>query len=218
MPNPTDPVRIILIDDDPLSRTAIATYLSPVPWLEVVQGFADVSSAVAFLHDHPIDLALVDVSMPVVDGVEGVARVKEAAPDTTCLMLTSFDDPDLLRRSIAVGAAGYLLKTVRPQQLVIAIRAALDGMPALSPELLRHLGPHESEVASASLPSFTARESEVLEHLWRGSSNAEIARTLYVSESAVKAHVHVLMVKLGVDSRLKVVAEARARGYRPAVP
>ena len=131
-------------------------------------------------------------------------------------MLTSFDDEELLRRALAAGAVGYLLKNVRAVQLIAAMRAARLGLPAISPELLAALQSRAGRVAAGSrLPPLTRRETEVLHHLYAGRSNAQIASALSLSVSAVKMHVHALMAKFGTQSRLETVACAHKAGFVP---
>ena len=116
-------------------------------------------------------------------------------------MLTSFDDAELLGRARAAGASGYLLKNRRAAQLSAALRAARQGLPAMSPEMLIPL--KSPATPAGALPKLTTRETDVLDLLWAGRSNAQIAETLFVSQSAVKAHVRSLMTKFGTQSRLR---------------
>lgn len=207
---------VLIVDDDMLARQAIADYLRLAEDFAVAGSVATAEAALAHVAEHPPDMVLLDVNLPGMDGIEAARRIHDLAPQTSIIMLTSFDDDDLLRRALAAGAVGYLLKNVRAAQLVVALRAARHGMPPMSPELLSSLrlgAPQPGE--SMELPAMTRRESEVLAHLYAGRSNAQIASAMSLSVSAVKMHVHTLMTKFGTQSRLETIARARESGFQP---
>lgn len=209
---PRPPATSVLIaDDDMLARRAISDYLSMVEDFHVVAVVADGAEAVDFITTHNVEMALLDVNMPRMDGIEAASRIHTASPGTLIIMLTSFDDDDLLRRALAAGAAGYLLKNLRAAQLIAALRAARQGLPAVSPEMLASL--RTPAAPANAFPSLTPRETEVLEQLWAGRSNAQIAAALFISQSAVKAHVSSLMTKFGTQSRLETIARAHDLGF-----
>lgn len=207
---------VLIVDDDMLARRAIADYLGMVPDFAVSGSVGTAEAALAHVAEHAPNMVLLDVSMPKMDGIEAARCIHDLAPLTSIIMLTSFDDDDLLRRALAAGATGYLLKNVRAAQLIAALRAARCGMPAMSPELLSslRLEPPKSETRSG-LPPITRRETEVLTHLYAGHSNAQIASAMSLSVSAVKMHVHTLMTKFGAQSRLETIARARESGFQP---
>lgn len=209
---PRPPATTVLIaDDDMLARRAISDYLSMVEDFNVVAAVTDGAEAVEFITNHGVEMALLDVNMPRMDGIEAASLIHAASPGTMIIMLTSFDDDDLLRRALASGAAGYLLKNLRAAQLIAALRAARQGLPAVSPEMLASL---RTRAAPANaFPALTPRETEVLEQLWAGRSNAQIAAALFISQSAVKAHVSSLMTKFGTQSRLETIARAHDLGF-----
>lgn len=209
---PRPPATTVLIaDDDMLARRAISDYLSMVEDFDVVAMVRDGGEAVDFATTHRVEMALLDVNMPRMDGIEAATRIHAACPETLIIMLTSFDDDDLLRRALTSGAAGYLLKNLRAAQLIAALRAARQGLPAMSPEMLASL--RAPTTPASSWPALTPRETEVLEQLWAGRSNAQIAAALFISQSAVKAHVSSLMSKFGTQSRLETIARAHDLGF-----
>lgn len=214
------PASVLIVDDEYFARDAIATYLSPAPDLRVIGTAVSGPDAVTFVTKYTVDITLLDVNMPGVDGIAAAKLIRQASPNTVVIMLTSFDDDQLLRRSLAAGATGYLLKNLRAPQLIAALRAARQGLPAMSPETLRALRPQVTPQVDG-LPQLTPREREVLDRLIMGLSNAEIAIGLSCSQSTIKMHVHSLMTKFGTRSRLETVARAHdlgliAMGARPA--
>jgi DNA-binding NarL/FixJ family response regulator len=208
---------VLIVDDDLLARRAIAEYLSLVSDFTVQGAAATAEEALALVQDSPPDMVLLDVRMPGMDGIEACARIRQLAPDAIIIMMTSFDDEDLLRRAVAAGASGYLLKNVRAAQLIVALRAARQGLPAMSPELLSILRARSEPAGPTSdFPALTTREVEVLDQLYLGRSNAQIAAQLSLSVSAVKMYVHALMAKFEAQSRLETIARARAAGFQPS--
>lgn len=207
---------VLIVDDDMLARHAIADYLGLVEDFIAVGAVDTAEAALEHVAERAPDMVLLDVSMPGMDGIEAARRIHELAPQTLIIMLTSFDDDDLLRRALAAGATGYLLKNVRAAQLIVALRAARHGMPAMSPELLSSLRLQTPQPGvPVELPPLTRRETEVLEHLYAGRSNAQVAAAMSLSLSAVKMHVHTLMTKFGTQSRLETIARARESGFEP---
>ena len=205
--------RVLIADDDMLARRAIALYLARAEDFTVVATARDGLEAVELATRHAVEIALLDVSMPRMNGIEAATRIHQALPGTQIIMLTSFDDAELLGRVLAAGASGYLLKNLRAAQLSAALRAARQGLPAMSPEMLIPL--KSPATPAGALPKLTTRETDVLDLLWAGRSNAQIAETLFVSQSAVKAHVRSLMTKFGTQSRLETIARAHDLGYHP---
>ena len=225
------PLRVLLVDDQPLLLQGFAMILSVEEDIEVVGQVDDgakVVDAVAALRP---DVILMDVQMPVLDGIEATRRVVAAHPEVKVVILTTFDRDDYLFDALEAGASGFLLKNADPDDLVDAVRAVAHGHALLAPEVTMrvisrmtggdtpagHPGEGGAEAGDRiPLPSLTDREREVLTLLARGLSNAEIAREAYVSEATVKTHVSNVLAKLGVRDRVQaVVAAYEARLVRP---
>ena len=203
------PIRLLVVDDDAFVRRTIAEFVAAAGDMDCVGACSNGAEAVQFVADNSVDVVLMDVKMPIMDGVEAARRILEAHEDTRVLMWTSFDD-DAVTTAMSHGASGFLVKTCAARTLIDAIRAAHGGMAVLAPDQLRVLQQHRPKPADA--PDLTARETEVLWSLGRGLSNPEIAAQLYLSESSVKAHLASIMAKLNVHTRVKVVLRAHELG------
>lgn len=209
---PAPRVRVLVVDDDMLVCQVLRDYLATAPEMDVVASLSTGEDAVAFVRSgEPVDVVLMDVRLPGMSGIEAAAITHAVMPGARVIMLTSYANPDFIGAALRAGAVGYLLKNTRAAQLVAAVRAVRQGLPVLSPEVLPSLG-RRAGVPAVGAPALGDREAAVLRHLCRGMSNAEIAHEIYLSESSVKAYVHTLMVKLHVDSRLKLVVRAQELG------
>ncbi|QKD78920.1 MULTISPECIES: response regulator transcription factor [Actinomyces] len=217
-PSATDrEIRIIVVDDDPIVRDAIASALRDAPGIEVVAMAENGADAVSIVHERTVDVVLMDVQMPVLDGVTATRRVREISPATSVLILTTFDDDTFLDGALAAGASGFLLKTTPPAELITAIRTIHEGGKVLSPGptsriLDRYISGQPPKTNAAEELDLSEREKEVLELLCQARSNYQIARRLNVAETTVKTHVSAIMRKMKVASRLEIVVEAHRRG------
>jgi DNA-binding NarL/FixJ family response regulator len=207
-------IRVLLADDHPVVREGLRGFLELQEGVEVVAEAADGAAAVEQARAQRPDVALVDLVMPVLDGLGAIAGIREASPATRVVVLTSFAEDERVVAALHAGAAGYLLKDAHPKELVQAIRAAHAGQAPLAPAVTaavvaeaRHAPPPPS--ASAAL---TERELEVLRLLARGLSNKLIARELVVSEKTVKTHVSSILAKLGVRDRTQAALLAVREG------
>jgi len=206
-------IRVLLVDDDPLVRSALSLMLGGQADLEVVGEAADGRQGVVAARELRPDVILMDIRMPVLDGL-GATRVLHADPQPPrIIVLTTFDADEYVVDAIASGADGFLLKDTPPSQIIEAIRKVVDGEPMLSPSatstLIRQVrdrgGPDDRAAkAIARLQALTEREREVAVCVGRGMSNAEIAAELYLSVPTVKAHVSRLFDKLGVTNRVQI--------------
>lgn len=209
-----EPIRVLVVDDDPIVRDAIAAFARSSSALEVTGVAGDGAAAVQAVKDAPIDVAVMDVRMPVLDGIAATPLIREASPTTRVLLLTSFDTDEFVTTSLRAGASGFLLKDASPQALVEAIISVHEGTRVLSPatlDRLLELKPAPAAPpsdAGARHPELSARELEILQLLCRAYSNSEIAAQLHLSESTVKTHMTAIMTKLRVNSRLKAVVRA----------
>jgi DNA-binding NarL/FixJ family response regulator len=200
-------VRVLVADDHPVVRSGIIGMLAGEADLEVVGEAPDGAAAVALAADLAPDVVLMDLRMPVLDGVGATARIVGTGPSV--VVLTTYDtDADILR-AVEAGATGYLLKDTPREQLVAGVRAAARGETVLAPGVATRL---VTTVRTAGERP-TAREAEVLALVARGLSNAAIGRELFIAEATVKTHLLRAFAKLGVDDRTAAVTVARERGW-----
>lgn len=209
--------RIIVVDDDPIVREVLTTALGSNPDIEVVAVVANGAEAVDVVHARTVDVVLMDVQMPVLDGVAATSRILALGGGTRVLLLTTFDDDSFLDGGLAAGASGFLLKTTPPERIAEAIRTVRSGGKVLSPGptsrvLDRYVRGQSPRVASTEDLDLSEREQEVLRLLCQARTNHQIARRLGLTQAAVKADISSMMRKMGVSSRLDVVVEAHRRG------
>ena len=211
-------IRIVIADDQALVRSGFRLIVDARPDLEVVGEAEDGEQAVALVEELEPDVILLDIRMPSLDGIEATKRIVASGSGTRILVLTTFDLDEYVYGAIRAGASGFLLKDVRPGELVDAIRVVASGNALLGPttveRLLRRFSvpADERPMDTAAVGSLTDREAETLRLLANGLSNAEIAATLVVSETTVKTHVSNLLRKLGVRDRVQAVIAAYDAG------
>jgi DNA-binding NarL/FixJ family response regulator len=215
---------VLLADDQPLLRRGFRMILEAEPDLTVTAEAGDGAEAVELTRRQAPNVVLMDIRMPGTDGIEATRRITVAHPDVRVLVLTTFDLDEYAFGALRAGASGFLLKDVRPAELVAAIRTVAAGDAVVSPRVTRRLLEEYAQVLPPSgdqypqLAALTDREREVLVLVARGLSNAEIAATLYVSEATVKSHVGRILSKLGLRDRVQVVVLAYESGLiRPGV-
>jgi DNA-binding NarL/FixJ family response regulator len=202
-------IRLLVCDDHPVVRSGLQGMLRSQPDFEVVAEASDGLQAVALAHQYRPDVVLMDLRMPEMDGATATAEIKAAHPEIQVLILTTYEtDADILR-AVEEGAAGFLLKDARQEDLFDGIRQAAQGKAPLAPgvaaRLMRRLRGAEDEQLSG-------REIEILQLVARGLNNKDIARELLISESTVKAHMLHIFDKLGVTDRTAAVTTALRRG------
>jgi DNA-binding NarL/FixJ family response regulator len=200
-------LKILIVDDHQIVRRGLRMTLDAEPDMQVVAEAADGSEVLDLLRQHTPDVVLMDLQMPVMDGVRALGQVRPEFPDLPILILTSFSDDAHLFAALRAGASGFLLKEMGGGELVEAIRGAAQGRPQLHPNVARKL------MARAPMPedpfgSLTEREREVLKLIGRGMSNKEIALTLVLTEMTVKGYVSDLLAKLGVNDRTQAALMA----------
>ncbi|MGK4581339.1 response regulator [Kitasatospora sp. HPMI-4] len=218
-----DPIRVVVADDQELVRAGFGMILEAQPDIEVVAEAVDGAQAIEAVREHRPDVLLLDVRMPVMDGLEAARRVCAEFPGTKVIMLTTFDIDDYVYDALYAGASGFLLKDVRRDDLVHGVRMVASGEALLAPSVTRRLiaeftarrpaGPTAAVRApSRLLDQLTGRERETLRLLARGLSNAEIATELVVSEHTVKTHVSNVLSKLQLRDRVHAVVFAYEAG------
>ena len=211
-------IRVLICDDQALVRAGFRAILGSRPEIEIVGEAENGAEAVALAERRRPDVILMDIRMPLLDGVEATRRLVAKGSPARILVLTTFDLDEYVHAAIRAGASGFLLKDVTPAELVEAIRIVAGGDSLLAPSVTRRLlerfavtlppGDQSSEV----LGRLTARETEVLRLLAGGLSNAEIASELVVSEATVKTHISSLLRKLGLRDRVQAVILAYETG------
>lgn len=205
-------IRLVLADDQALVRQGLTLILGAEADLDVVAECADGHEALDAVERRRPDLVLLDVRMPRMDGLEATRRLRERPGAPPVLILTTFDDDDVLWGAVEAGAAGFVLKDTPAEDLVAAIRATAAGGswldPRVTPRLLTALRGSGRRVAAKELERLTDRELEVLRLVATGATNGEIAAALYVGERTVKTHVGAIFTKLGVRDRAAAIVRA----------
>jgi DNA-binding NarL/FixJ family response regulator len=205
---------VLLVDDQALVRAGLRLILDAEPDLEVVAEAGDGEEARRLAREREPDVILMDIRMPVLDGIGATERILADRPATRVVMLTTFDLDEYVLDAFRVGASGFVLKTAPPEQLVAAVRTIVLGEALLAPASTRQLIEHAARrVAPSPLAAtLSTRETDVLRMLARGLSNAEIAAELFVEPSTVKTHVAHLLAKLEVRDRVQAVVFAFENG------
>ena len=217
-----DALRVVLVDDEDLVRSGLRLLLSHAPDIEVVAEASNGRDAVATVLDAQPDVVLMDIRMPVMDGIAAVEKILSvhAVP---IIMLTAFDTDSFILRALRAGAAGFLLKSTPPESLMAAVRAAAAGQPLLSPQVVDKLvgmqdpalddaHSHHARTARNHLGRLSSREREIAELVAQGLNNQDIADRLVVSMATVKSHMQHILKKIGGTSRVHIaimVLEAR---------
>lgn len=212
--------RILIVDDDALVRAGLTMILRSADDLEVVGEAKDGTEVLDAVARHRPDVVLMDIRMPIMDGLAATAALQAATDPPRVIVLTTFDLDDFVFRALQAGAAGFLLKDTPPLELIAAVRVVAAGEAMLSPTITRRLIDHfaadpraeRRSRAQLLISGLTDREREVLVEVGRGLSNHDIGTSLYMSEATVKAHVSRLLVKLAVGNRVQVAILAHDAG------
>jgi DNA-binding NarL/FixJ family response regulator len=214
-------IRVLIVDDQAMVRQGFAALLAAQPDLHVVGDAADGAQGVAAAREHAPDVVLMDIRMPVLDGLQATRRLLDVGPGLhrpKVLMLTTFDLDDYVFEALRAGASGFLLKDAPAAELVNAVRVVAAGEGLLAPSVTRRLieefaaRPRGNRAQPARLNGLTPRETDVLRLIARGQSNTEIATTLVVAEQTVKTHIGRILAKLDLRDRAQAVVFAYETG------
>jgi two-component system response regulator NreC len=207
--------RILITDDHAIVRTGLRTLLKEEPSLELVGEATGGYQAIELVQKSKLDILLLDLSMPDLDGIEVTRKLKPNFPDMHILIVTIHEDQALLREAIRAGASGYILKQAAESELITAINVLLRGDMYIDPALVRDLieeTSHSPESQNAAIEALTPRETEVLKHIVQGYTNRQIGEELKISTRKVEGHRASLCGKLGLQSRVDLVRYAREHG------
>jgi DNA-binding NarL/FixJ family response regulator len=209
-------IRVVLVDDDALIREGLRMIIDQAGDLEVVATAGNGEEALSIAAEHRPDVILMDVRMPVLDGIEATRRITNAEGAPRVIMLTTFELDEYVFEALRAGASGFLLKRTEPEQLVEAIRVVAGGEALLSPSVTRRLieeFTRRPQTGSGErLTMLTDREREVLVLIARGLSNQELAEQLFIADNTVKTHVKRIFTKLGARDRAQAIVIAYESG------
>jgi len=207
---------VVVADDQAAVREPLAAVLALDPGIDVVATAANGTEALAAVAAGPVDVVLMDLRMPVMDGTEATRRLSETRPDVAVVVLTTFADEESIMAALTAGARGYLTKNAGRQDIVRAIRAAAAGQSVLDREvqerLLASVSAHQSKPQQRLPADLTPREREVLSLIGQGLPNRAIAERLFISEATVKTHINNLFAKADIQDRADAVRRAVAAG------
>ena len=212
-------IKVLLADDQSLVRSGFRMLIDSADDMEAVGEVDNGRDAVALVRSRPVDVVLMDIRMPIMDGTEATCRISELGVDTKVLVLTTFDLDEYVFAALQGGASGFLLKDALPDELLGAIRAVAAGdavvAPSTTKRLLTHFAgllPKVSSTPDTRLDVLTEREREVLAEVARGANNQEIGQRLYMAEGTVKTHIGRLLTKLQARDRVGLVLFAYENG------
>jgi len=215
-------IKILIADDQALFREALCTFLSVQDDFLVVAQASNGEEAIRFTTMHKPDIVLMDLRMPVMDGVLATQRIRNSMPDVKIIVLTTFDDDSSVFEGLKAGAIGYLLKDVSPEKLYEAIRSAYRGeyflMPQITAKVVAGLSkiPQTTKIwEDENIIPLSQRETEIIQWVSRGLSNREIAEKLVIAEGTVKNHMRNILGKLNVKDRMQAVFKAKELGIIP---
>jgi len=209
-------VRILLVDDHPIYRDGLEVLLGSIAGFDVVAVAGDGAAAVEAAREHRPDVIVMDIQMPVMDGIEATNRIVTSDPDAGIIVLTMSEDDESIFQAMRAGARGYLLKAANQEDITLAIRAVAAGGvifgSAVASRMSDYFARAATSAASPPFPQLTPREREILDLLAAGRTNPQIAAALYLSPKTVRNHVSMIFTKLHVDDRGGAVVVAREAG------
>lgn len=218
-------IRVLLADDQELLVTALSTILNAQHGINVVSTAENGRAAVAACREHSIDVAILDIRMPGVDGISAARLIREGHPQIRIIMLTTFSDDTLVREALDAGVHGFLLKDTNPDQLCESVRCVARGESVLASavtggvlEICRAAISESNELSATQrqgIAQITSRELDVLKLVVTGATNKEIAKSLFIAPTTVKSHISALMNKLAARDRVALVLTAQKAGLLP---
>jgi two-component system NarL family response regulator len=202
----SDPIRILVVEDHHVVRQGLVALIRTVPDMTVVAEAADGAQAIELFRQHRPDIAIMDLRLPVMSGVDAIAAIRRDFPTARIIVLTTFEGDEDIFRALQAGARGYLLKDMFGDELMDAIRAVHAGKTRIPAPVAQRLAERMGG------PSLTGRELDVLRLIVDGKSNKEIGASLFISEATVKTHINSILSKLGVSDRTQAATTALQRG------
>lgn len=207
-------IRVVLVDDEPLLRHGLRMILEGAPGISVIGEAGNGKEGIELILAEEPDVVLMDIRMPVMDGIEATAQLHSlaGARDIPVVMLTAFDTDEFILHALRAGAVGFLLKTTAPEALVASVRAAAQGQQQLSPKVLENLvglaaaptPPEQEMIQPSGLAELSERENEIAQLVAQGLSNAEIAEQLFISLTTVKTHMKHILAKIDGTNRVHI--------------
>jgi NarL family two-component system response regulator YdfI len=210
-----DPIRILVVDDHLIIRQGLRLILETEEGFELIGEASDGAEAVRLCAELNPDVVLMDLRMPGMDGLTAIEHLRVEQPGIAVVILTTFNEDDLMMRGLRAGAKGYLLKDTDRETLFNTIRAARRGETLLKPEIIARVLSKSGETSAPAQTDLTGRELEVLKAVAQGERSKEVAIRLGISERTVKAHLASIYNRLGVDSRAAAIAVAAQKGLLP---
>ena len=200
-------IRVLIVDDHPMVRSGLQDFILAYEWMELVGEAKNGLEAVEFCAANEVDVVLMDIVMPLMDGSEATRRILALGKPVKIIILTSFHEQDMVQQALKAGATSYLLKNVSAEELASAIRAAYSGHSVLAPEATKALI-HATDQRSGIGFDLTKKEREILALLVKGLSNVEISNQLFISMATVKYHLTNIFSKLGAKNRVEAATIA----------
>jgi NarL family two-component system response regulator LiaR len=211
-------MKVIICDDQAIVRDGLVMLIKLEPDIEIVGTAEDGAAAVEMVGDKRPDVVLMDLKMPIMNGVEATRQIRAKYPEVKILVLTTYADDEWVFDAIQAGASGYLLKDTPREELIKAVRGTVTGKtyvdPSIAGKVLEQVSSHQTQPASLITSKLTEREIEVLRLIARGLSNADIADRLFLSDGTVRNHVSSILAKLGVSDRTQAAVIAIQHGLK----